>query len=341
MATTTRAMRKRCASEQPAVEEATRFAEVDSHPPAVECCVCKDVFDGPVDLPCRHVICRGCASGCNSRCPLCRAPFVHAELKPTNFVLVELINNLRVECTRCHQVLTRQNAATHDNYCPLRNRPCKFAEFGCKVAEHGPAVEAHEHLCPCGTIEHISAVARDALKRAGELVGTTGFGTLWYCIDCPWAAPCDSWVHSDPNIHCPQHGARAARFRRIILQHSDLLALKTQLGQADPCTVKIAVCDKCYMASFSFDSVAFDSRFTPAPVAPVPVVFEPDISEFTAPRGSWQRYVSIAPYYHAQTGCWSHVSVRTISITTAATKYLSFAPGPDSHIKRALFLSSS
>ncbi|XP_077999711.1 uncharacterized protein LOC144452486 [Glandiceps talaboti] len=68
------------------------------------CCICLELFDSPVILPCSHNFCRGCVRGLlehgNMRCPTCRAQVNHRYRTVDDFQINRTLSNIISEFKR-------------------------------------------------------------------------------------------------------------------------------------------------------------------------------------------------------------------------------------------------
>ncbi len=88
------------------------------------CPLCKRVVDGPVQLGCEKLACAECVvqllltQGPNTRCPSCDASASSQHFAKCPHVLLELLGNLRVKCSRgCHLSVTLRHLASHEKGC--------------------------------------------------------------------------------------------------------------------------------------------------------------------------------------------------------------------------------
>ncbi|KAJ6645412.1 E3 ubiquitin-protein ligase NRDP1 [Pseudolycoriella hygida] len=66
-----------------------------------KCCVCLDIFEEPLQMPCGHIHCKECIRsyfGIIKFCPECRRPCQTEQMKRPHRIIVALLQGLKIKC---------------------------------------------------------------------------------------------------------------------------------------------------------------------------------------------------------------------------------------------------
>jgi hypothetical protein len=116
------------------------------------CKVCGNVLDDPISTPCQHVLCRQCIKRCLERtsfCPECRTPLLDSDLKPTERIIIRMLDQLKVKCTECGQInLERGNFKDHiEKTCMNSTMTCPAADINCPWKGLRDQLNDHKATC--------------------------------------------------------------------------------------------------------------------------------------------------------------------------------------------------
>jgi hypothetical protein len=107
----------------------------------LECSICQNIFNKPVELKCGHVFCKGCIgqwfkvttkTKIMRNCPMCKKE--SADTPKISIYLQRLINNLEVKCLFCNWTGSAEQYRTkHANQ--IARSPCKLMQSKCTYCD--------------------------------------------------------------------------------------------------------------------------------------------------------------------------------------------------------------
>lgn len=90
----------------------------------LECPICLDLCNDPVEAHCCHSIyCKACAISIKSKCSLCKSQIFQFS---SSIISKRMLDSIPVECDYCKEKSTRGNLESHLKRCPKRLFKCHF-----------------------------------------------------------------------------------------------------------------------------------------------------------------------------------------------------------------------
>ena len=116
------------------------------------CEVCQYPLNDPRSTPCEHTFCYQCIIGWLTRtssCPICRNSLSINELKLTDRIVIRMLDQLKVKCTRCGQTdIERGNFSDHvEKTCMNSTVSCPSAVINCECK--GSRDLLNDHIAAC------------------------------------------------------------------------------------------------------------------------------------------------------------------------------------------------
>ena len=116
------------------------------------CEICHNPLIDPRSTPCQHIFCEQCVMRWlekTSSCPACRNPLFINELKTTERIVIRMLDQLKVKCTRCGQInLERGHLNDHvEKMCINSIVSCPSADINCPWK--GPRYQLNDHFSVC------------------------------------------------------------------------------------------------------------------------------------------------------------------------------------------------
>ena len=160
----------------------------------LQCQICLNALQEPVDTPCGHTFCFSCIRPYQRQrksCPVDRKPLSRTELRPSTMLVRRLLDKLLVHCPmreNCREEIKRSELEEHlKTRCPGMLVPCPRADVcGCEFV--GPRCMLERHLWTC-------------LASGGEC-GNWNLTTSKYCLYSIHVVSADVVQHCVPTKKC-------------------------------------------------------------------------------------------------------------------------------------------
>lgn len=327
--------------------EETRYVPTEEVPALLECPVCMDPFTDPVDLPCGHVLCSACSSRCEFRCPVCRAAFMLSTIKKSNFVMRALVGRLATRCTRCSEIVSRQNHADHDNTCADGDKACRYAEFGCGAVLRKSLLADHEKQCPCWTADYLATLVRTERARADQLktesmkmlTATTGRVALRWCTACSAACisfRCPSHEWDTPGKFCKIKDCPYAEKKIcncdaatdsfwVVFRYADLRNMAEAIQTAGPQKYVVSICCGCSSATITQLSALANAFF----------IIDHNVSK------GWDKARARYAVVHTQTPCANKCYMKTLLFDARVFAHATFADDDTGAVRQTIFFNKN
>lgn len=136
------------------------------NPPAdLVCCICKEIFERPVQSSCQHYFCYNCIrawlehTGESSKCPVCTQVITASTLSKVPRVFLSILGSLCVTCVSCKSAVPLDRLESHENQCS------NYVAQPCSI----PLTQVHDTpiTTPLSTIEE--TVTTHLMKRKLQL----------------------------------------------------------------------------------------------------------------------------------------------------------------------------
>ena len=130
-----------------------RFVDVN---PELICSICQEVFDNPMETPCRHVFCSSCIYNWVNRsitrennCPTCRNKVGHHSIREALPIIRNILAKQKMRCEffelGCKEVVLMDKMKLHLEICPFQPIPCCHDKCDEMVMRQN--IEKHERSC--------------------------------------------------------------------------------------------------------------------------------------------------------------------------------------------------
>lgn len=240
------------------------YQYIESHIDAnLICSVCREPFIDPVEHKhddCGTTVCRRCLR--EYHCPECHLPIQKDQIPSASKVVINMLDQLRVKCPTCGQIIQRGDLDRHLPLCPSpcphgcgenvypKNRQtheqeCIFAIISCEAADVGCTwkdrrVNYGQHKTECKRIiqrplqlkiQALETEVKTLKERLQTLENSINNTQVQWCVDCK------QLYIAEYNPSCP-HKWNKINARGYCMRHGDCSQFQCQV-----CNQKR--CDKC------------------------------------------------------------------------------------------------